>query len=132
MLVSGCQQQNLENFTAEQFERDTREFSEPSHKYLKLKDAVREVHGVGDVALISLPNDVYVGVEVPQMQRLRLKQIRAEVHQQIKKHYPEDKVHVSTDWKIYRELKKLDTQQQELSDKKMKEKVKALEEKMRG
>ncbi|WP_088102291.1 YhcN/YlaJ family sporulation lipoprotein [Halalkalibacter urbisdiaboli] len=91
-------------------------------------DEVLEVKGV------ELDDDIYIAPRVKQFDRFHLKGIRKEGHDHIKKRYPDANVHVSTDRKIYMELEKLEKQLKEnkLTEKQLKEKVKKLEDDMKG
>lgn len=69
-----------------------------------------QTDGVYSVAAVVIGKDLSVAVEVKQRKRFQLQGIRQEIFDKLKAEYPQHKVKVSTDRKIYRELEKLQRQ----------------------
>lgn len=76
----------------------------------------------GAVAVFS-EKDLLVGMQVEPFARFRKTKIEQEIHKKLEKAYPENKVTVSADLKIYREAKKLIDDK---SEKKISKKIKDL------
>jgi hypothetical protein len=91
-------------------------------------DEVLEVKGV------EHGEDIYIAPRVKQFDRFHLNGIRKEGHDNIKKRFPEAKVHVSTDKKILMELENLEQEliNDQITEKKLKEKLTKLEDDMKG
>jgi hypothetical protein len=64
------------------------------------------VKGVDEATAVVMDEDVFIAAKASNFQRLRLKAIRQEVHQKLKKKFPKYKVHVTTDGKLFDELEK--------------------------
>ncbi|MEK4564795.1 hypothetical protein MKX54_09020 [Alkalihalobacillus sp. FSL R5-0424] len=98
------------------------------------KELVLQMEEVTDVKGIQYEHLLFLDPKVKQLDRLKLKHIRQEAFKRVKDEFPESKVHVSTDRKIYMELEKLE---QQLADEKiaadeLKKKLEKLEEDMKG
>lgn len=75
-----------------------------------VKEAARAVPGVDESTAVVINNDVSVAVKVTGFDRLRLRNIRQEVHNQAENTAPGYNVHVSSDKKIFAELQKIENQ----------------------
>ncbi|ARK29658.1 Sporulation lipoprotein YhcN/YlaJ (Spore_YhcN_YlaJ) [Halalkalibacter krulwichiae] len=91
-------------------------------------EEVVEIKGVSD------EDNIYLAPKVKHFDRFRLKKIRKQSHDAVKKRYPQATVHVSTDQKIFMELEKLEQELQKrtISEKRLKQKLKKLDEMMKG
>jgi hypothetical protein len=58
----------------------------------------------------TFKEDIYIAVSVKQFDRFFLDRIRKEAQDKVKKRFPNAKVHVSTDKKVFLELEKLEHQ----------------------
>ncbi|MGO4888262.1 YhcN/YlaJ family sporulation lipoprotein [Anaerobacillus sp. MEB173] len=98
------------------------------------KSIVASMEEVIGVKGVNLKEDIYIAVQVKQFDRLRLKHIRKTAFDKIKKRYPKDNIHVSTDKKIFMELEELEQKlkRNEITEKNLEKKVKKLEDDMKG
>lgn len=64
--------------------------------------------GVVQVASVALDDQLSLAVDVSQMQRWNLKNIRKEIFHHLRDRFPELDIHVSSDRKIFWELQKLE------------------------
>jgi hypothetical protein len=64
---------------------------------------------VDEAAAVATDKDLSVAVRVSNFNRLRLQSIRKDVHGKLRKAYPKHEIHVTTDSKIFAELKKLES-----------------------
>ncbi|WP_157800989.1 YhcN/YlaJ family sporulation lipoprotein [Bacillus solitudinis] len=106
----------------------------PQTKADEAKQITLSMDEVIEVKGVQHDKDIYIVPRVKQFDRFRLNGIRKEAHDHIKKRYPEANVHVSTDKKIFMEFEKLEQQliKNQISEKELKDKVKDLEDKMKG
>ncbi|WP_247747192.1 YhcN/YlaJ family sporulation lipoprotein [Alkalihalobacillus sp. BA299] len=97
-------------------------------KIILSMDEVIEVRGV------SNEENIYIAPSVKHFDRLHLNGIRSDGFARIKKRYPNAKVHVSTDKKIFMELEKLENELKEkrISKEDFTKRLKKLEEDMKG
>jgi hypothetical protein len=99
----------------------------------KAEMIVKQVDGVDQVIVVFIDNEMNVALQVSNFNRLKLKAIRKKSAQSLKGPFPEDNIHVTTDSKIFNELKKL--KGQEWSKEKAcahKKKLKKIEKDMKG
>lgn len=100
----------------------------------QVKELALTVSGVKNATAVVINKEMSVAVKVSGFDRLRLKAIRQELHDKIKKQHQEYTVHVTTDKKLFKELQNLE--QQINSDKAMspslKEKVNKINQDMHG
>jgi hypothetical protein len=75
---------------------------------LRAKQIAYTVDGVKDVAAVVMEKELSLAADVVQMKRFQLKGIRKEIFHKLREAYPDYEIHVSTDRKILRELKKLE------------------------
>lgn len=82
----------------------------------------------------SFEEDIYIAVTVNQFDRLRLNHIRKTAFDKIKKRYPDAKVHVSTDKKIFMNLEELEQklQRNEIDEKELDKRLKKIDKDMKG
>lgn len=73
----------------------------------KAEQTAKQVRGVDDATAVLMDNELSVAVKVTNFQRLRLKQIRQDVHGRLKKEFSLYKVHVTSDSKLFKELQAL-------------------------
>ncbi|MDQ0337904.1 citrate synthase [Caldalkalibacillus uzonensis] len=92
----------------------------------------KSVDGVTDAAVVAIDQDLSVAVDVAQMKRFQLKAIRKEIFHQLRKAYPDYKVHVSTDRKILQELKKLEEKTYQQQTEAEKKRLQKINEDMKG
>lgn len=100
----------------------------------RAKRIAEQVAGIDEAVAVMLDQELDVGLKVTNFNRLRLKQLRKEVFRQLKQKFPEEKIHVSTDSKVYRELKDLHTSLhgQNIHPCAAKRQLKHIEESMKG
>lgn len=72
------------------------------------KQIVLSMNEVIAVTGATYEEDIFLAAKVKQFDRLFLDRIRKDAFDKIKKRYPEAKVHVSTDKKVFLELEKLE------------------------
>lgn len=98
------------------------------------KKIVLSLEEVIDVKAVSMEDNIYLAPNTTHFARLRLKQIRKNSFDRIKKRYPDANIHVSTDRKIFMELGKLEQQLKEgiAKEEDLEKSLKKLEEDMKG
>jgi hypothetical protein len=103
--------------------------SDHAKKIVLSMDEVVEIKGVNDNK-----GKIYLAPRVKHFDRIRLKGIRKKGYDSVKKQYPNAKVFVSTDQKIYMELEKLEKElkNKSISEQRLKKQLKKLEEMMKG
>ncbi len=91
-------------------------------------DEVLEVKG------LTHDQKIYLSPRVKQFDRLHLNDIRKRSHASVAKRFPKHDIFLSSDKKIYMELKRLETElkNREISEKRLKEELVQLEDKMKG
>ncbi|MFK3937899.1 hypothetical protein ACI2JA_10360 [Alkalihalobacillus sp. NPDC078783] len=101
---------------------------------IQAKELVLQMEEVVDVKGIQYEHLLFLDPKVKQFDRLKLKHIRQEAFKRVKDEFPESKVHITTDQKIYMELEKLEQQvaNEKIDAKQLKKKVEKLEEDMKG
>lgn len=73
------------------------------------KNKILTMDEILDVKAVNFNNELYVAVKPEHHERFQLKKLRKEIKQTLKKMYPNSKIYVSTDKKIFILLDKLDT-----------------------
>lgn len=63
---------------------------------------------VDEATAVSINDGLSVGLKVTNFDRFFLKSTRKEVFDNLKKRFPEDEIHVTTDSKLFKDLKKLE------------------------
>ncbi|GAB7386567.1 hypothetical protein BSNK01_04020 [Bacillaceae bacterium] len=74
----------------------------------RAKATALTVQGVDDAKAVVMDQQVSLAVKVTNFQRLRLKQIRREVHGKLSKQFPDYELHVTSDNKLFQELEKIE------------------------
>lgn len=102
--------------------------ADEAKRLLLTMEEVLEVKGV------NVDQNIYLAPRVKHFERFNLERIRKEASDKVKGKYPEAKVHVSTDQKLFMELGKLEGQlkNRTISKGRLKKRVKELEEMMKG
>lgn len=72
------------------------------------KEEASNATGVTDVVSVAVDNDIFIALQVEQWHRFRLPEIRREVFHLIRNLHDGKTIHVTTDWKIMRDLRKLE------------------------
>lgn len=73
------------------------------------KDTIFTMEEIIDVKAVNSDNELYVAAKPEHHERFQLKKIKKEMKQTLKKKYPNSKIYVSTDKKIFMLLDKLET-----------------------
>ena len=76
----------------------------------QVEETAKTVASVKDGIAVVIDRDIAVAVKVTGFDRLRLKAIRQEVSDKIKKTAPDYHIHVTTDKKLFSELRKVEKQ----------------------
>ncbi|WP_227935407.1 hypothetical protein [Alkalihalobacillus deserti] len=132
-LLAGCQtltggaRQDIRPMQLSETVIIDQEYADEAKKIVLLMEEVVEIKGVSD------EDNIYLAPKVKHFDRFRLKEIRKQSHDAVKKRYPNATVHVSTDQKIFMELEKLEQELQKrtISEKRLKQKLKKLDEMMK-
>lgn len=101
----------------------------------KAKELSESLDGVTKAVSITIDQDTYIALQVEQWHRLQLKKIRKQTSDLITHRFGEGlKPHVSTDWKIYRELERLDKQikNHKIKSEELEKRLKKIEKDMAG
>lgn len=98
------------------------------------KQLVLSMDEVIEVKGINFEENIYVVAKVKQFDRFFLERIRKQAHDKVKKRFPEENVHVSTDKKVFLELEKLEIKinNNDIDKKTLKKEIKRIEEFMKG
>ncbi|MEH7461544.1 YhcN/YlaJ family sporulation lipoprotein [Bacillus thuringiensis] len=96
------------------------------------KDQIFNMEEVIDVKAINFDNELYVAAKPEHHERFQLKKLKKEMKQTLKKTYPNLKVYVSMDKKIFMLLDKLETKikNKEADKKEIKKQLKVVKEEM--
>lgn len=76
----------------------------------KAKDTARMVKGVQDSTAVVINKEISVAVKVGGFDRLRLKQVKNEVHEKIKAFNKDHNIHVTSDKKLFNQLQQVENQ----------------------
>ncbi|HBX22129.1 MAG TPA: sporulation protein [Desulfotomaculum sp.] len=140
LIMSGCTMQNSpaqkpqpQQPQTQQQQTLNQDVLENTALAAQVKERAKTVDAVEDSVVVVLDREISVAAKVTGFDRLRLKSIRQEVHQEITRLAPEYKVYVTTDKKLFAELQKLNTQiQQGEEPAKLKTKFEKINKNMRG
>ncbi len=128
--VSGCQTRSDDVRVLELAPIATidQHFADEAKKIVIAMDEVIETKGV------NFNKQIYLAIKVKQFDRFRLKEIRKKGHDLVKKRFPDAKVHLSTDKKIFMELDKLERKlkDNQIDEKQLEKELRKLEELMKG
>ncbi|PGZ97927.1 hypothetical protein COE51_12480 [Bacillus pseudomycoides] len=96
------------------------------------KNKILAMDEILEVKAVNFNNELYVAVKPKHNERFQLKKLRKEIKQTLKKMYPNSKIYVSTDKKIFMLLDKLDTQikNKEVDKEEVKKQLKVVKEEM--
>lgn len=95
----------------------------------------KNVAGVDDATAVVMDEEVFLAAKVTNFHRLRMKNIRKELHQKLKTQFKEYKVHVTTDSKLYKEIEKAEKEIETSAldyPTKIKKKMKKIHDAMKG
>jgi predicted AlkP superfamily pyrophosphatase or phosphodiesterase len=100
----------------------------------KVEQLVNSIDGVTESVTITLDQDIYVSFQVTQWRRFQLRNMRKQVFDLLRHRFADHTIHVSSDWKIHRELNKLDRKIKEdkVVLKELDKKLKKIEEAIKG
>ena len=131
ILLMGCQANNDQDVRSLQLEGHAVIDQHQSDRAKKIVSSMKEVI---EVKGVNVEKDIYLAPNVKHFQRLRLQKIRKQGHDAVKKQFPDANVHLSTDKKIFMELDKIEQElkNKQISEKRLKEKLKKIEEMMKG
>ncbi|WP_202076886.1 alkaline phosphatase family protein [Caldalkalibacillus salinus] len=90
------------------------------------------IDGVQDCVVVAMDEDIYIALQPQQFHRFRLPEMRKEAHHLARSTHEKYRVHVSTDWKVYRELEKLKQRYQQMKADDLRKKLDKIEDSMRG
>ncbi|MGG2063584.1 MULTISPECIES: YhcN/YlaJ family sporulation lipoprotein [unclassified Bacillus (in: firmicutes)] len=96
------------------------------------KNKILAMDEILEVKAVNFNNELYVAVKPKHRERFQLKKLRKEIKQTLKKMYPNVKIYVSTDKKIFTLLDKLDTKikNKELDKEEVKKQLKIVKKEM--
>lgn len=98
----------------------------------RVKEAAKVVKGVRESTAVVVNDEISVAVKVQGFDRLRLKPIRKEVHNQVKQLAPEHEIHVTSDKKLFSLLQRIEQQMGSLAPGEIKSRVDKINQDMRG
>lgn len=98
------------------------------------KQLILSMDEVVEVKGVNVDEDIFIVAKVKQFDRFFLERIRAAAHDKVKKRFPDAKVHVSTDKKVFLELEKLERKvnNNEIDKKAIDKEIKRIEKFMKG
>jgi len=76
----------------------------------KAKETARTVKGVQDSTAVVINKEISVAVKVGGFDRLRLKQVKSEVHEKIKAFNKDFNIYVTSDKKLFNQLQQVENQ----------------------
>ncbi|TWI54651.1 YhcN/YlaJ family sporulation lipoprotein [Halalkalibacter nanhaiisediminis] len=132
MLLTGCQafhaQEDVKPMALANNAMINQNVADEAKQIVLSMEEVVEVKGVNE------NQNIYLAPQVKHFDRFRLKEIRKQGHDAVKKRFPDANVHLSTDKKIFIELEKLEQKlkNKQISEERLKEELKKLEEMMKG
>ncbi|ENQ3078428.1 YhcN/YlaJ family sporulation lipoprotein [Bacillus sp. WLY-B-L8] len=96
------------------------------------KDQIFNMEEVIDVKAVNFNNELYVAAKPEHHERFQLKKLKKEMKQTLEKTYPNFKIYVSMDKKIFMLLDKLETKikNKEADKKEIKKQLKVVKEEM--
>lgn len=96
---------------------------EPSNQ---AKEKLRNYEEITEVKAVNTKKDMLIAFDIEHHERFSLDQFEKELKKDMKKEFPDIKVHVSTDQKIILEVERLEEKllKNDLSDKKLKKELK--------
>lgn len=71
------------------------------------KTNVQQVRGVDEAVVVQIDKDLSVAIKVTNFNRLRLKAIRKEVAQKLKETFADENIYVTSDKKLFKDLREL-------------------------
>jgi ABC-type Fe3+-hydroxamate transport system substrate-binding protein len=141
LIFTGCAQTSKQN-TKSQAQSTTQQKQKSEcnstpirhlHSEKSAEFKMKQTDGVDSSVAVYIDNELYVAVEVSNFDRLRLKTIRQEGFKKLKTSFPNSKIHVTTDSKVYSELEKLSNKEWNSTEAcKQKKELKKIEKLMKG
>lgn len=132
LLISGCniggQQEEVKPlFIGEKNDLNQNTADEAKQIVLSMKEVI-EVKGV------NVKENIYIATKVTHFNRLFLDRIRKDAHDKLKKRFPDAKIHVSTDKKVFLELEELEKKlyKNKVEEEKLEKEINRIEKFMKG
>jgi preprotein translocase subunit SecF len=129
LIVSGCNMANTNN------EKEDLNISKVTSKETinqstsnQVKELLKKEKEVSDVKAVNLEKELLIDVEIKQMDRFQLEEIEKRLKKITEEKYPNHKVTLSTDKKIFLELDELEKQviEKNMSKKKLEKELKRI------
>jgi hypothetical protein len=129
MIGAGCNMANTKN------EKEDLNISKVTSKEIinqstsdQVKQLLNKQKEVSNAKAVNLENELLIDVEINQMDRFRIKEIEKKLKKITEEKFPNHKVTLSTDKKIFLELDELEKQvnQQNISKKKLEKELKRI------
>lgn len=73
----------------------------------KVRETVLSSPAIYDVAIVKKKKEILIAYKVKQLKRFQMKKIEKELKSQLKKKYPDNKFTISSDYKIFLEVVRL-------------------------
>lgn len=110
LALAGCGATTQEPLSSQQVEQLSQK---RPHLHIQTSEEAKQIalqnNQVDEAAAVATDKDLSVAVRVSNFNRLRLQSIRKDVHGKLRNAYPKHEIHVTTDSKIFAELKKLES-----------------------
>jgi hypothetical protein len=141
LFSTGCAQTSKQNTTSQaQNTAQQKQKSECKSTPIRHLDSensaefkIKQIEGVDSSVAVYIDHELFVAVEVSNFDRLRLKSIRKDGFKKLKASFPNSKIHVTTDSKVYSELEKLSNKEWNATEAcKQKKELKKIEKLMKG
>jgi hypothetical protein len=106
ITIVGCNQEENEEIVTEDvnYARVKNETGVDQAPSKKAVDIVKDREETTEVKAVNSINELYVAFNVETLERFQLDKIEAEVKKQLEKEFPNMKVEVSTDSKVFQEI----------------------------
>lgn len=113
IIVTGCTLQNSpskKQQSGQQINMNEKDIQVNTELAARAKETAGAIKGVKESTAVAINRDVTVAIKVSGFDRLRLKNIKNQVHDKIKELDKDYNVHVTSDKKHYVQLKQIESQ----------------------
>ncbi|WP_146160432.1 YhcN/YlaJ family sporulation lipoprotein [Desmospora activa] len=135
-IVTGCAQQSQEKLQPAAPHSIAAKGNDDLQRMDTAKRLVRQDQRVDEATAVIVDHELSVGLKVSNFNRFFLKRIRKENHDRLKKQFPKPyQIQVTTDNKLFAELKKMESEQRKnpsYRTKAAQQKLKKINEDMKG
>jgi len=113
LITAGCGTQNhsfKKPQPGQQLIQDEKQIQINTDLAEKAKKTAETVKGVKESTAVVINNEISIAIKVSGFDRLRLKPIKAEVHDKIKEFNKDYNVYITSDKKLFKQLRQIENQ----------------------